>query len=413
MRRGIILTIVALCLPAAATVEGGHGRSGFRYPRVYGPTGRPYGPTQAHYQYQRRYGRPWHGQGGLTAHRHAGHHFGGHTFARRYGSAVYGGYVPGSLTPGYGYGYGVVAPGYVIAPPVVGYVPVAPAPVVPVVPFNGPDPFDNDVLRGAMEENRHRWGEPLKIKPEPPPPVKIDKPSPPEALARSIRLQQHGDAWLKKSEYQQAYERYRRAAAAAPERAAPRFRMAYVMAASGRFSLAVQQIKRGLELDPDWPSTGRSLDEVFGEDRRLGVLSLIQEVAAWVREDIRDPDRLFLLGVLLHFDDDSQAVPFFENALRLAGEGEHLHAFLRSKRELGQKRDGELHPKAGEPGPQVEDRKPEVGDEPDPVDVDDLPVPPLPAPFDQSAPPKPPLPTAPAGDPKTDVQEGPAIPNGP
>src|SRR5688572_6212800 len=31
------------------------------YPRVYGPTGRPYGPTQAHYQYERQYGRPWYG----------------------------------------------------------------------------------------------------------------------------------------------------------------------------------------------------------------------------------------------------------------------------------------------------------------------------------------------------------------
>ena len=26
-----------------------------------------YGPTQAHYQYQRQYGRPWHGLGGNTA----------------------------------------------------------------------------------------------------------------------------------------------------------------------------------------------------------------------------------------------------------------------------------------------------------------------------------------------------------
>src|SRR5690606_28523447 len=58
--------IAAVSLFAAVAAEQSASAQ-FRYPRVYGATGRPYGPTQAHYQYQRQYGRSWHGYGGLTA----------------------------------------------------------------------------------------------------------------------------------------------------------------------------------------------------------------------------------------------------------------------------------------------------------------------------------------------------------
>jgi hypothetical protein len=67
---------------------------------------------------------------------------------------------------------------------------------------------------------------------------------------------------------------------------------------------------------------------VFGENNRLSVLTLIERVGGWVREDIRDPERLFLMGVVLHADGDARASEFFEAAYRLGGSGDHLLAFL-------------------------------------------------------------------------------------
>lgn len=54
------LTIAA----AAVLMLGGLAAAG-TYPRVYGPTGRLYGPTQAPYQYQRQYGNSWSGYRGI------------------------------------------------------------------------------------------------------------------------------------------------------------------------------------------------------------------------------------------------------------------------------------------------------------------------------------------------------------
>jgi hypothetical protein len=61
------------------------------YPRVHGPTGRLYGPTQAAYQYQRQYGRSWYGSGGLGTAYVNGYPGGG--IGRHYhaGSYCYGG----------------------------------------------------------------------------------------------------------------------------------------------------------------------------------------------------------------------------------------------------------------------------------------------------------------------------------
>ena len=51
----LALLSVAVCMPNDPRPLRRRSRS---YPRVYGPTGRLYGPTQAEYQYQRQYGRP-------------------------------------------------------------------------------------------------------------------------------------------------------------------------------------------------------------------------------------------------------------------------------------------------------------------------------------------------------------------
>src|SRR5690349_1306186 len=71
MRTGLVIAASLLMVGAEAAAQHRHS---FQYPLVYGPTGHPDGPTQAHYQYQRQYGRPWHGYGGLSAPSYSGSH---------------------------------------------------------------------------------------------------------------------------------------------------------------------------------------------------------------------------------------------------------------------------------------------------------------------------------------------------
>ena len=289
MRLAILLSFVITCQFDATA---GPPVKTFRYPRVYGATGRPYGPTQAHYQYHRQYGRPWHGYGGLTAQVPTGrtgrlhgtvghrHHFGhrhhyGYMPYSYYRSPYYGYNSYGGLSFGFGYG------------PAYSYLPAAPVVIQAQPQFIGPNPFHNSVLNDALLENEARWGQKLIIEPQ----IKtVDRPikdSTPAAKLKSLRLQAQGDEWFRKQKYLLAYSRYKRAAVEANDRAEAHFRLAYALTALGRFSGAVQEFKRGLRLDPVWPVTGKGLSQVFGDDNQLAKLSKIHKVADWVREDIR------------------------------------------------------------------------------------------------------------------------------
>ena len=163
---------------------------------------------------------------------------------------------------------------------------------------------------------------------------------------------------MRRLKFLNAYERYKYAVSAANDRPEPYFRLGYALAAIGSYESAVKFIKQGLDLDPQWPTHGERLEAIFGEDNRLAILSLTERVTGWVREDIRDPDRLFLIGVLLHFNGDNRAAQFFEAAYRLAGSGDHLLAFLQPPAES---RDATPGSPQGRPYPQGGRTSPQGG----------------------------------------------------
>ncbi len=190
------------------------------------------------------------------------------------------------------------------------------------------DLYSNPLLRATLIENQLRWGTSLPPNyPEARTRMRL-RPSSPEQQAKSLHAQTQGDVWMKRLRFLNAYERYKVAQSAASDRPEPYFRLGFSLAAVGNFDSAIKYIKQGLDIDPQWPAHGDRLDVLFGEGNRLSVLSLIERVGDWVREDIRDPDRLFLIGVVLHFDGDTRASEFFEAAYRLSGQGDHLLAFL-------------------------------------------------------------------------------------
>jgi hypothetical protein len=225
-----------------------------------------------------------------------------------------------------GYGYGSAA-GYVYPGPYVGFGVTAPAPlyrtqVAPRVDLSNP------ALQETLLENQLRWGTELPPNAFPSQTRVRIRPSTPEKQAKSIHAQAEGDVYMKRLRFLNAYEKFKYAVGVANDRPEPYFRLAYALAAIGSYDSAVKYLKQGITLDPQWPVHGEKLIGVFGDDNRLAVLSLIERVTGWVRDDIRDPDRLFLMGVLLHFNDDNRAGQFFEAAYRLAGGGDHLLVFL-------------------------------------------------------------------------------------
>lgn len=343
-----------------------HAQPGVTYPKVYGPTGSLYGPTQAHYQFQRQYGRPWVSPTGRVV-----------TNPVRSIAAANGAYVrpynvvPGGYRVGYGgvpyaYPYGVVtqyAPGYgysgvnlggpyvnvnvgrgvSVGVGVPGVVQYGPGPfyhqgwesVAPIVRqahplWVGQNPFNNSVLaRGHLEEQL-RWQAPIVVpKTQPRPRLAVTE-STAEMKARSLKHRVNGDTWFRKQQYATAHNRYKTALQEAKDVAENHFRVGFALVALGHEDKAIEYFRDGVALDPLQPQTGTPLEELFGPDNGLARSSVILRTADWVREDIRDPDRLFVMGVMLHFDgQEDKATEFFETAYRLAGKGDHLVAFLR------------------------------------------------------------------------------------
>ena len=363
MRIGLSLVLFIGCFATVASAD-----SRVRYPRVYGATGRPYGPTQAHYQYERRYGRPWHGYGGQTVSRRRFYYSSPQRFSA--GNIYY----PPVVAPfGYGYGFstfgptvpfgyggnfiggGVVgAPGFYDYGPVYSYTPMAPQAIQAYPQWIGRNPFNNEVLRQGQIENDVRWKLPLRISPKVVTPIRKPTKSTPAARMKSITAQARGDRYMEEQKYGSAYERYRVAFQAAPERAAPYFRTGFALVAMNRYTESIKYFKRGLQLDPNWPTNGESLGKIYGRKNGIAKTAILGNATRWAKQDIRDPERLFVLGVLLHFDNQTDKSPvLFEAAYRLAGGGEHLKAFLRVKKYVAQaKKAGTIAPKVFEVKPQ-------------------------------------------------------------
>lgn len=269
---------------------------------------------------------------GYRGHRHHRHDHGGYQ-SPVYQSPVYQTPVYVNTGPIF---WAPVAP---IAP--VTMIPVAaPVSIFPVVKPTLPDPAEDPAKR----------------------PI---KPSTPAARLRSMEHQASGDEQLRKQLWAQAYMRYRSAIDAAGDRGEARFRQAFTYAVMQHYGPAIREFKRGLFLDRDLPSNGIRLAMLFGPGSEVLRTSLLNKVAAWVKEDPKDSDRLFLLGLLLHYEDDPRSRDVLKAAQRLSSEPvDHVVALLAAQ--------DQQPPPAGNQGLMVE--LPPLPDAPGAV-IQDVPVP--------------------------------------
>ena len=197
--------------------------------------------------------------------------------------------------------------------------------VVVAEPFQPKPPNVFDVVQQRVERRENL----------PPPPddatvVRAVSGSSRTGKERSKKVQAEGDRWLHEGQNVKAYLRYLEAQREAEDRSEVYFRQAFTLVAMGRYSHAVSKLKRGLQVDPQSARTGQSLDTIYGVENVDHKVDYLQRVADWTNADVRDPDRLFLMGVLLHFDEDSRAGEFLNAAWKLAGRGPHIQAFLQT-----------------------------------------------------------------------------------
>jgi len=261
--------------------------------------------------------------GGTFEHHHHHHHGGGWGGLPGYGTAYW-------VSPWY-----VYAPqpfylpaGNFFGPQAAGFAPgwnnPAPAaPLAPAAPKALKDPPANNKARGVggfgeLADDNAKEADRPKV-----------RTSNAEAVARARQFIGFGDEHFRTQEFSDAYQRYKKAASAAPDLADAFFRQGFSLLAMGRYEPAARAFKHGLTLKPDWAKSSFRLDELYG-DNRLAKATHLERLAAEATAHPQNADLMLLLGLGLHFDGQAErARPFFEHAAELGADRQAVAGFLK------------------------------------------------------------------------------------
>jgi tetratricopeptide (TPR) repeat protein len=158
----------------------------------------------------------------------------------------------------------------------------------------------------------------------------VARASNPAGQGRAHEFIKIGDERFRRQRFNEAYQRYKDAATAAPDLSEVHFRQGLALAAMGQYAQGVRAIKRGLQIEAAWPSSKFQLDELWDRNRvaKDAIRDALAE-AAIARP--QDGDLMFLLGLHLFFDGQRERSQlFFDRAEVLdPGAAEHVRAFLR------------------------------------------------------------------------------------
>lgn len=201
--------------------------------------------------------------------------------------------------------------------------PAPAAPLVPAAPKALKDPPANNKARGVggfgeLADGDAKEGGRPKL-----------RTSNAEAVARARQFIGFGDEHFRTQEFSEAYQRYKKAASAAPDLADAFFRQGFSLLAMGRYEPAARVFKHGLTLKPDWAKSTFRLGELYG-DNRLAKSTHLERLAAEATEHPQNADLMLLLGLGLHFDGQAErARPFFEHAAELGVNRQAVAGFLK------------------------------------------------------------------------------------
>ncbi|HEV3024997.1 MAG TPA: hypothetical protein VGX76_21130 [Pirellulales bacterium] len=159
-------------------------------------------------------------------------------------------------------------------------------------------------------------------------PAKRDRVSNAAAVARAKEFLKFGDEHFRAQEFSNAYQRYKKAASAAPDLADAYFRQGFSLLALGSYPSACKAFLRGLKLEPDWAASKFRLDELYGANR-LAKTNQLDRLAEAAGDEPHNARLMFLLGIELFFDGQGQrARKFFVRAGDLGEDKSHLVGFF-------------------------------------------------------------------------------------
>lgn len=142
---------------------------------------------------------------------------------------------------------------------------------------------------------------------------------------------ERGDRLSAEGNFNEAANAYRRSVDIASDQSDSRLKLGVLLALLKRYREAGHEFRASLGIDPQIVERSPSLNLLVGEDRELSIHDLLQSAAQWAREDIRDPERLLVIGTLLLLNDNFQqaAVPL-RSAERLSPRDPQISQLLLS-----------------------------------------------------------------------------------
>jgi tetratricopeptide (TPR) repeat protein len=150
-----------------------------------------------------------------------------------------------------------------------------------------------------------------------------------EARERSRQFIDFGDQQFAALNLAGAYDRYKKASEAALDLAEPYFRLGHTLAAMGRFEQSADAFGRGLNLRPDWPTSGFRLVDIYRDKdaARFATLDMLKRAAA-ARPN--DQHAQFVGGVQFYFDGQAETARlYFERAKSLGTPAAYVEPFLK------------------------------------------------------------------------------------
>jgi tetratricopeptide (TPR) repeat protein len=149
-----------------------------------------------------------------------------------------------------------------------------------------------------------------------------------EARDRSLQFLQFGDQQFAALNFAGAYDRYKKAADAAPDLAEPYFRIGHTLAAMGRYEQAADYYGRGLSLRPDWPAGDFRLAQIYG-DKEAAKLSTLDALKTAAAEQPDSQHVQLVAGVAFFFDGQiERARGYFERAKSAGAPPHYVKPFL-------------------------------------------------------------------------------------
>jgi Flp pilus assembly protein TadD len=128
--------------------------------------------------------------------------------------------------------------------------------------------------------------------------VRLARPSSSEQRERAKKYLTAGDELFGEGRYVQAVERYRAAARAAPDLAAPHMLQGLALVAHGNYEGAQAAFRRALELQSDWSESDLSLNRVYNSTNLKIVTERLGDELA--RTPLK-PELLLAVGMHLYF----------------------------------------------------------------------------------------------------------------